>query len=350
MVSKDEATAPARMSLVRRAGRLVALIGLAAPVACATPGTRLPPALAPADAAPRGGFVTVSPGVRVHYLDWGGRGEPVLLVPGLYGTAEIYSEFAPRLTDRFRVLALTRRGHGSSDEPETGYEPDSLVEDTRAFLDSLRISRAHLVGHSLAGVELTAFAGRYPERVLKLVYLDAAYDRQRAGRLPSNPVTAPGPSPSDLASPEAYLAFYRQHPYWAPVWSAPVEAQLRASLVPGPDGLLRVKPSAAVLGMIRRGLFADAPRYELVKAPVLSIYVLSDTLPALPPAVPPALRDSAIARHRMHVLPYERASSDQLRRALPASRIIELRDTHHHLFVQRRDEVVRMVREFLLRQ
>ena len=118
----------------------------------------------------------VTNGVRLHYVDWGGNGEPVLLLPGLFGTAEIYSDFAPRLTDRFRVLALTLRGHGQSDEPKTGYEPDSLVEDIRAFLDSMRIGRAHLVGHSLSGAELTAFAGRYPERVLKLVYLDAAYD------------------------------------------------------------------------------------------------------------------------------------------------------------------------------
>lgn len=327
---------------------VLALSGAVVQAACASSGTAAAP-VAPTGAVPRSGFVTVTAGVRLHYLDWGGRGEPVLLLPGLYGTAEIFSEFAPRLTDRFRVLALSRRGHGRSDEPQSGYEPDSLVADLRAFLDSLRIERAHLVGHSLAGVELTAFAGRNPERVLKLVYLDAAYDRKQAIRLPRNPITSAGPSPHDLASPEAFLAFSRRRDsYWAPVWSPPVEAQLRASIVSGPPSTLRVKPSATVLGNIRRHLFSDAPRYDLVRAPVLSIYALSDTLPALPPGVSAALRDSAIARHRTHVLPYERASIEQLRRALPAARVIELRDTHHHLFLQRRDEVVRIVRDFLL--
>src|SRR5689334_1911477 len=162
-------------------------------------------AVAQGDPSPRSGFVVVTPGVRLHYIDWGGRGEPVLLLPGLFGTAEIYSDFAPRLTDCFRVLALTLRGHGQSDEPATGYEPDSLVEDIRAFLDSMRIERAHLVGHSLAGAELTAFAVRYPARVLKLVYFDAAYDWTLVGRFPPDPVPDRVPSPKDLASPEAYL-------------------------------------------------------------------------------------------------------------------------------------------------
>lgn len=345
---KGNAMAPAT-SRARSAAHVLALSAAVVQAACASfPAAAPPPA--PASAVPRSGFVTVTAGVRLHYLDWGGPGETILLLPGLYGTAEIFSEFAPRLTDRFRVLALSRRGHGRSDEPRTGYEPDSLVADLRAVLDSLHVQRAHLVGHSLAGVELTAFAGRHPERVLKLVYLDAAYDRQQAARLPRNPVAAAGPSPRDLASPEAFLAFSRRRDsYWAPVWSPPVEAQLRASLASGPREGLRVKPSAMVLGNIRRHLFSNAPRYDLVRAPVLSIYVLSDTLPSLPPDVSAALRDSAIVRHRTHVLPYERASIEQFRRALPAARVIELRDTHHHLFLQRRDEIARMVRDFLVK-
>ena len=305
-------------------------------------------ALARSGPAPRSGFIMVTNGVRLHYVDWGGSGEPVLLLPGLFGTAEIYSDFAPRLTDRFRVLALTLRGHGQSDEPKTGYEPDSLVEDIRAFLDSMRIGRTHLVGHSLSGAELTAFAGRYPERVLKLVYLDAAYDWQLVSRFPADPVRDPEPSQQDLASPEAYLAFVRRDRYWAPVWSAPVEAQLRASLVPAPGGGLRAKPSGQVLGKFFEGAFAAPPRYELVRAPVLSIYALRDTLPDFPPDTPRAIRDSAIARHRAYELPFERASINELRRALPGAKVVELRDTHHHLFLQRRDEIVRLVRDFLL--
>ena len=302
----------------------------------------------PAAAPPRSDFVMVKPGVRLHYLDWGGSGDVVLLLPGLWGSAEIYSELAPGFTDRFRVVALSRRGHGCSDEPATGYEPDSLADDIRVVLDSLRIPRAHLVGHSLAGVELTAFAGRHPERVGKLVYLDAAYDRAHQRRLPPSPVRVPAFVP-DMSSVDAHVASMRSSPYWAPVWSAPVEAQLRAVLIPAADGGVRAKPGSATLAAIRAGMYNEPPRYDLVRAPVLSIYARVDTVPALPPDTPPVLRDSAIAHHRAHVLAFEQASIDQLRRALPDAQIVELRGTHHHLFLQRRDEVVRIVREFLMK-
>lgn len=328
---------------------VAALAGLIMPAGCTAPGASSTAAISRVGPAPQSGFITVTPGVRLHYLDWGGRGDPILLLPGLYGTAEIYSDFAPRLTDKFRVLALTLRGHGQSDEPKTGYGPDSLVEDVRAFLDSMRIGRAHLVGHSLSGAELTTFAGRYPARVLKLVYLDAAYDWQLMARLPPDPIQDPEPSAKDLASPEAYLAFWRRDRYWSPVWSPPVEAQLRAMLVPVLGGGFRSKPSDEILAKFLQGAFAAPPRYELVRAPVLSIYAFK-ALPDFPPGTPAALRDSAVARYNAYEVPAERASIDELQRALPGARVVELRDTHHHLFVQRRDEVVRLMRDFLLAQ
>src|SRR5512139_1556148 len=110
-------------------------------------------------------FVTVN-GIRLHYLDWGGSGPALLFLAGRGCNAHLFDDFAPRFTGQFRVLALTRRGHGESDYPETGYDIDTLVEDIRQFLDSLGIERVILAGHSLAGIELPHFAALYPERVL----------------------------------------------------------------------------------------------------------------------------------------------------------------------------------------
>jgi len=121
-------------------------------------------------------FVNVN-GIRLHYLDWSGNGPVLLFLPGLGCNAHIFDEFAPRFTDKFHVLALTRRGHGDSDYPETGYDIDTLTEDIRQFMDCLKLEQVILAGHSLAGIELSHFAALYPERVLKLIFLDAAYDR-----------------------------------------------------------------------------------------------------------------------------------------------------------------------------
>src|SRR5439155_10147246 len=118
-------------------------------------------------------FITVN-GVKLHYLDWGGAGETLLFLHGMGDTAHIYDELAPKFTNQFRVLGLTRRGHGESEIPETGYDTATLVADIRQFLDILNIRRATMVGHSAAGNEVSLFAISHPERATKLVYLDAA--------------------------------------------------------------------------------------------------------------------------------------------------------------------------------
>src|SRR5262245_7593658 len=122
-------------------------------------------------------FVHVN-GIRLHYLDWGGKGPALIFLTGMGSSAYIFNKFAPRFTDKFRVLALTRRGQGDYDTPETGYDANTLTEDIRQFMDSLRVENAILAGHSLAGVELTHFAAMYPSRAEKLIYLDALDDRR----------------------------------------------------------------------------------------------------------------------------------------------------------------------------
>src|SRR5688500_15455931 len=122
-------------------------------------------------------FVNVN-GIRLHYLDWGGEGDVILFLAGMGCNAHIFDHLAPRFTDRFRVMAFTRRGHGESDYPETGYDINTLTEDILQFLDTLEIDKVILAGHSMASVELSHFAALYPERILKLVFLDAAYDRR----------------------------------------------------------------------------------------------------------------------------------------------------------------------------
>ena len=123
-------------------------------------------------------FIIVN-GVKLHYLDWGGKGDALLFLHGMGDSAHVYDELAPKFTNQFRVLALTRRGHGQSEIPETGYDTATLIEDIRQFLDSQKIERAVLAGHSFAGDELTRFAAVHPDRVLKLIYFDSAYDHSK---------------------------------------------------------------------------------------------------------------------------------------------------------------------------
>src|ERR1044071_9600060 len=93
-------------------------------------------------------FVHVN-GIKLHYLDWGGEGEILLFLAGMGCNAHIFDDFAPRFADKFHIMALTRRGHGESDHPETGYDVDTLTEDIRQFVDALGIEKVILAGHSM---------------------------------------------------------------------------------------------------------------------------------------------------------------------------------------------------------
>src|SRR5207253_3630201 len=120
-------------------------------------------------------FVTVDKYVRLEVLDWGGLGRPVILLPGGGDTAHVYDDFAPKLTANYRVYGITRRGFGASSVPATGYDADRLGDDVVAVLDSLKLTRPVLAGHSYAGSELSSIGSRRPDRVAGLVYFDAVF-------------------------------------------------------------------------------------------------------------------------------------------------------------------------------
>lgn len=147
-------------------------------------------------AAPPDRFVSVN-GVQLHYLDWGGEGEALLFLTPLGGDLhEQFGTLAPQFTDRFHVLGLTRRGHGQSDKPEGGYDPDTLAGDIVGFLDALGIGAAHVAGHSIAGSEMTTLAGLHPARVSTLVYLDAANDYHYLAGIAAEAGLAPPADPA----------------------------------------------------------------------------------------------------------------------------------------------------------
>lgn len=178
-------------------------------------------------------FIEVEPGVSLEVLDWGGSGEPLLLLAGHGDSGHVFDDFAPYLTNGFHVFAVTRRGFGASTQSRQGYDLARLVQDIARVAEALKLERVHLAGHSIAGDEMTRFALTYPEKVGKLVYLDAAYDRVDAQRLESRfPKLPPSPPAArESGSPESVRALVAQTEILMP------ESEIRATRVFGPDGL-----------------------------------------------------------------------------------------------------------------
>jgi pimeloyl-ACP methyl ester carboxylesterase len=120
-------------------------------------------------------FVTVAPGVKLEVLDWGGAGRPMLLLAGNGNTAHVFDSFAAKLAASYHVYGLTRRGFGASSAPVSGYDADRLADDVLAVIDSLKLRKPVLAGHSIAGEELSSIGMRHADKVAGLIYLDSGY-------------------------------------------------------------------------------------------------------------------------------------------------------------------------------
>ena len=122
-------------------------------------------------------MVAVEQGVQLEVLDWGGSGRPLIFLAGAGDTAHRFDGFAPQFTGQHHVYGITRRGFGASSKPTPAngnYSADHLGDDVLAVMKALHIERPVLVGHSIAGQELSSIGSRFPDKVSGLIYLDAA--------------------------------------------------------------------------------------------------------------------------------------------------------------------------------
>ena len=291
-------------------------------------------------------FVTVDKNVRLEVLDWGGSGRPLVLLAGGGDTAHVFDDFAPKLTGNFHVYGITRRGFGESGYSASEYGADRLGDDVLAVLDSLKLKRPVLVGHSIAGEELSSVASRYPNRVAGLVYLEAGYPYAfDNGKGPTmNEFQAisgpqpPSPGESDLASFSALQQYYlRVLGFTYP------EAELRQQWDSTSDGRLgkqRDFPGYATL-MAGMKKFADIP------VPALVIF-------GIPHSQGNWVDNSTDSKVREAAKAYSEALTALTERqakafeaGVPIAHVVRLRGAHHYVYLSNEADVLREMHSFL---
>jgi esterase len=120
--------------------------------------------------------------MRFHYLDWGGRGHPILFLHGGGLTAHTWDVMAVNLRDRFRCIALDQRGHGDSEwSPTVDYGVETQVKDVEGFIAALGLENPVLVGQSMGGLNSIAYASRHSAKVKALVVVDVGPEINPAG-------------------------------------------------------------------------------------------------------------------------------------------------------------------------
>jgi pimeloyl-ACP methyl ester carboxylesterase len=217
-----------------------------------------------------------APGCRIHVLEWAGSGTPYVLAHGIGDNPHVFSELAARLAPEARVVAYARRGHGRSEAPAGGpYTLDAYVSDLRAVLDGLGIERAHLVGWSMGGNEITAFAGRSPERAASLVYLDSGYDWTDPAFLPAfgEILAEVSPSGPALRSFDAYRVAMQDVWFGGMAWTPRADEYLRETVRIAADGSVATTvPDGPTFEALFASLAAPPRDYATVQAPALALY------------------------------------------------------------------------------
>ena len=330
-------------------------------------------------------FITVDENVKLEVLNWGGTGRPLVLLAGLGNTAHSFDEFAPKLSLDYHVYGVTRRGFGTSSSPTSGYSADRLGDDVLAVLNALKLDRPVLVGHSIAGGELSSVGSRHPERIAGLIYLEAGYGyayydpskgdfvidlqelQKKLSQLESasdltdekpliqellqtsvpgferdleslqkevNQRQPPDPEPTD-ADRESFAAW---HSWEKRVFGfGPPESELRQKFESTPDG--HVGPEKANKS---NAVFLGRQRYTDIRCPVLAIYSVPEDLRPYVDNDPVALAASdadSVAIREPLVKAFETG--------VPSARVVRYPHASHYVFMSNEADVLREMRLFI---
>lgn len=283
-------------------------------------------------------------GARLHYLDWGGRGdvaggEVLVFLHGYNSNAHVFDDIAPRFTDRFRVLALTGRGFGESgaEGDAARYSLDGAADDLRALLDSIGAPRAVLAAHSMGGWIMSRFAVRHPGRTTRLVYLDAAFDVNASDSIVARrPITRP---PLTRAETRDDVTQWLARNFYG-MWTPALEAEYRAR--PADEGM-----RAGALRPLPTDLHAHPREFDRVRQPALAMCAAATPASEFPWLTPDSARYDAAQRYvRQERRSFQLAQCDRFGTGAAGRRTVVL-DGHHYLFVDRSDRTVEAMRAFL---
>lgn len=192
-------------------------------------------------------------GFTVHSVEYGAGEQCVVLLHGLSGSSRWWLRNAPELSESYRVVIPDLVGFGRSARPEAALPRiPAAARLLTEWLEAREMSRPHLVGHSMGGQVAVHLAAGAPERVDRLVLVDAAG------------------IPRQL-TPRALLQFAAEvAPLWR--WGDPrfLPVIARDALTAGPITLMR-----SIVNIVRDDV---RPLLPLVEAPTLIVWGERDSL------------------------------------------------------------------------
>jgi non-heme chloroperoxidase len=294
-------------------------------------------------------FVPVEKNINLEVLDWGGTGRPLVFLAGSGFTAHEFDDFAPKFTRNHHVYGITRRGYGASSAPpptENNYSADRLGEDVIGVIDYLRLDHPVLVGHSLAGQELSYVASHNPEKAAGLIYLDAAYSYAYYSPALGDPIIDSVDLHQQLTQFMTFglrsseeLETMRETAARLAADFEVLEKQ-RALMPPQPPVAANAPPPPPIPMAIAKG----REKFTAIHDPVLAFFADPHDFGNLYKDNPKALA-AVIANDRETTT----AQADAFRNGVPSAQVILIPHASHFIFKSNEAEVVKDMNAFLAR-
>lgn len=258
-------------------------------------------------------------GLSIHYRDWGDPQLPplVILHGGGNAISRTWDHIAAALADRFRVIVPDLRGNGESSwAPQ--YSWQLILDDILKLMDALGLSQVILCGHSLGGRVAYMLASGYPERVTRLVIVEAA---------PSDPKIRNDDPPIEIyrTIDDAVAEAYRRQSY-ADKDSLRHEVQHGLKQLEDGQWTWRMDPAfhiAALRGHLNPGTQLEWPALAKIKCPSVLIY-------------------------GVHSMGKMRTEVTRIAQTIPNCQSIEIPDAAHDLPNENPEEFIRALRSYLI--
>ena len=230
-------------------------------------------------------YATVN-GLRLHYLDWGTRGEqPLILLHGIARAAHSFDHLAPHYSGNYHVIAVDMRGHGDSDwDPEGAYLVEDYAGDIKGLIDQLKLRNIVLWGNSTGGRVAQVLAGSHPELVAAVISEDVGPERPAA--ISSRRANRMALEENGWTSQDELLAQTKAD---YPLTSEPVLRNLvrHGSKQRGDSRVVWKRDPAILKGFVPTELWASVGR---IKAPI--IYILGGASTIVPREIQERLRQT----------------------------------------------------------
>ena len=270
-------------------------------------------------------------GLRLHCLDWGGDGTPIVLLHGLISSARIWDLTTPHLVPRFHVIAVDQRSHGQSDRPDDGYRFDDTTADIVALIAKLGIERPIVVGHSWGANVALQLAADHADAARGIVLVDGGFIERSGDSTWEQAEADMRPPDIDGTPVESFLGFVRDWPNLKDIYSPQIE-QMVLSNFDVRDGKIYRPLSIPNHMKIARAIYDQKPS-ELLRRVVLPVLIV------------PAMREPGNEAERRWQ-EYREQGLAAIRRVRPDISVQPMLDSIHDVPVQRPAELAQVIAAF----